>query len=141
MFYGCFNSRYVSICKVRTKVLIFLKKKTNNLYVKQLNFYFTSINSAKIFHYIFCATNPIYTIFGGLYFILRVQLVRAYGVDTGEATIDDYLTWDANITVIFICQLLHIVLITAALYYLDIYRRGKTHRDIQYDVPKSNVIV
>uniref|UniRef100_A0A2C9L5H4 ABC transporter domain-containing protein n=2 Tax=Biomphalaria glabrata TaxID=6526 RepID=A0A2C9L5H4_BIOGL len=78
--------------------------------------------AAIIIHYVACVVDPPYIMFGGFYFISRVNVIA---VQSGlQVTASDYFKWDNHFIITIILPVIHFVWMYWLLRVLDIKKTG-----------------
>ncbi|CAL1534216.1 unnamed protein product [Lymnaea stagnalis] len=79
-------------------------------------------NVAVYLHYVFCVIDPPYIIFGGFYFISRINLVAV--LSGFEAKTSDYFKFDNHIVITIIMPVIHFIWMYWLVRVLDVFKTG-----------------
>ncbi|XP_074647073.1 cholesterol transporter ABCA5-like [Tubulanus polymorphus] len=86
---------------------------------------------AFVIHNVLCFVDPIYTIYGGLYYIDQMYFLRRQKAGSSpDIPIGDYFNWESGIPPTLISPFFHIIWLVVLLYYLDKRATADLHGNV-----------
>ncbi|CAH1795731.1 unnamed protein product [Owenia fusiformis] len=91
-------------------------------------------------HYVFCIIDPLYGVFGGIYYIDRVYTRASFTQTNPQLSVSDYFKWDSNIIFPLLMAFVHVAWLYFLLRYLEVRKYGGDTKDVVGCVKKKGPV-